>query len=81
LALAVLVFVRDMGKRLKIGLVVIGIAVCTAGVCLAILHARVQPNAAMEACKKNLRQYDETVRSWTNQNNLLQNSNSVSKAQ
>ena len=79
--MAVLAFVQEMEKRVKIGLVVIGIAICTAGVCLAIVHARVQPNAAMEACKRNLRIFDEGVRTWTNQNNLLQNSNSVSKAQ
>jgi hypothetical protein len=78
LALAVLVFVQDMGKRLKIGLVVVGIATCAVGFCLAILHARVQPNAAMEACKRNLRQYDEEVRTWTN-HNILQNSNGVSE--
>jgi hypothetical protein len=70
----------DMRKRLKIGAVVIGIAICTVGFCLAVLHARVQPNAAIEACKRNLRIYDEEVRTWTNANNLLQNSNGVSKA-
>ena len=78
LALALL-FGLDMGKRLKIGLVVIAMVICTVGFCLAILHARVQPNAAMEACKRNLREFDEAARTWTSTNNLLQNSNSVSR--
>jgi len=34
----------------------------------------------MEACKRNLRQFDEAARTWTNANNLLQNSNGVSNA-
>jgi hypothetical protein len=78
LALAVL-FCAGMGKPLKIGLL-IGIATCVIGFGLAILHARVQPNAAMEACKRNLRQFDEAARTWTNANNPLQNSNGVSNA-
>jgi hypothetical protein len=79
LALAVL-FLCRMGKQLKIGLLVIGIATCAIGFCLAIAHARVQPNAASEACKKNLRQFEGEVQTWTNTNNLLPNSNGVSNA-